>query len=281
MYVSMNWGRVEHNNFGDDLNAFFLKNIIQERTYLPFFLCFPTKYRIKYIDNRGTVYAIGSVLRQVTDSTCIVWGAGLNDGRLPTCQPDIRAVRGPLTRKLLIENGIECPQVYGDPALLLPRYYHPNVVKKFKLGVVIHYYDAENTLLKRFEKWEGVKLIYLFGYKKWTDVIDEILSCERIASSSLHGLVVSEAYKIPKCWVEFQGPLNGIEKNRFKFFDFYASIGVENIMPVKMENFENIQDFLKIYSQLPPSKGLPLEKLLESCPFTLKSPIAYREAEIH
>lgn len=44
-------------------------------------------------------------------------------------KPDIRAVRGPETRKLLINVGFDCPGIYGVPAVIMPLIYNPDVKK--------------------------------------------------------------------------------------------------------------------------------------------------------
>ena len=73
---------------------------------------------------------IGSVLGLgVFDA--VIWGSGVNSfahvGRVTTQKGyrklDIRAVRGPVTAQVLRENGYTCPQIYGDPAILLPLIY--------------------------------------------------------------------------------------------------------------------------------------------------------------
>ncbi len=55
-------------------------------------------------------------------------------------------------------------------------------------------------------------------------MIDNILSCEIILSSSLHGLIVADAYNTPSSWIKFSNKVYG---NGFKFRDYYASIGYE------------------------------------------------------
>ena len=46
---------------------------------------------------------------------------------------DIRAVRGPLTRNVLMELGYKLPEVYGDPAILLPLFFTPPFQKNMIL----------------------------------------------------------------------------------------------------------------------------------------------------
>lgn len=60
-----------------------------------------------------------------------VWGAGIiSENSLLKEKPSkVYAVRGPLTRQRLIKEGIDCPEIYGDPALLIPYYYRPKVTK--------------------------------------------------------------------------------------------------------------------------------------------------------
>ena len=68
----------------------------------------------------------------------IIYGSGAI-----TSNPDIKgrpvkvlSVRGPLTRDVLIKNGIDCPAVYGDPALLLPLVYKPQIKNNERIGII-------------------------------------------------------------------------------------------------------------------------------------------------
>jgi pyruvyltransferase len=172
--------------------------------------------------------AIGSVL-EFADAKTIVWGTGIIDRKIITPPQKIHAVRGPLTRKVLIDQGIECPEIYGDPALLLPRYYQPKVEKKFKKGIIPHWSDVDKV---RIEKDE----VLIYPHTSMYQYIDLLCSCEKIEASSLHGLIVADAYGIPN--------------TRLKLSD-------------------NQPDFK--YQDYELSKPLvDLDKLLEVCPFMRK-----------
>ena len=52
----------------------------------------------------------------------------------------------------------------------------------------------------------------------WENVIDSIVSCKAVVSSSLHGLICSDAYSIPNLWLdEFK-----LQKGDFKFKDYFV-----------------------------------------------------------
>ena len=77
----------------------------------------------KRIDSKKHLYAVGSVLTAgIQDAT--VWGSGVLNSkityRLNNRKLDIRAVRGPFTKAVLEDYGYDVPEVYGDPAILMP-----------------------------------------------------------------------------------------------------------------------------------------------------------------
>ncbi len=271
--VSLSYGKIEHLNWGDDLNLFFLQKISKDYIMPYAFECHPRKGILKELRKEPIYSAIGSVISWIPKEKTIIWGSGSIDGTPPPFDVNVCAVRGPKTREILLENGISCPPIYGDPALLLPLYYRPSVkIKKYKLGIVPHYTEYYSPILEKFQEDADVIVINVFDYKKWTDFIEQICSCEVIASSSLHGLIVAEAYTIPNVWIEIGGPIIGKVQRRFKFYDFFASIKKEHISPYKIDNSTTKKQILSVACGY--KKGeYNLNTLLQSCPWQLIKPL--------
>ena len=277
-WVSMSWGRVEHNNLGDDLNMFLLRRISKDFLMPRYVYACPKKVFFKGLSSLPVVYAIGSVLHLIDRPDSIIWGAGLlKEAFLPSPKTlNIRAVRGPLTRKVLVANGYDCPAVYGDPALLLPLYYRPVVKKKYKIGIVPHYVDEDKKELDKFKSDDSVLIIHMTGYDKWENVVKQMLSCEFVVSSSLHGIIISEAYGVPNLWAEVREPIIGDVSRRFKFHDFFMSIGLDRSAPYIITEKTSVEDLLRQKDGYAKAPGLDLKPLIESCPFRLKD-ITYNE----
>ncbi len=60
------------------------------------------------------------------------------------------------------------------------------------------------------------------------DFIDQVNACDKIFSSSLHGLITADAYSVPSQWVEFSR--DRIGGDRTKYLDYYMSIGLDPII---------------------------------------------------
>lgn len=181
----------------------------------------------------GKLVSCGSVMSMVKSGDT-VWGTGCirnKELRLPNVK--FLAVRGKLTRGLI--KGSIVPEVYGDPALLLPLIYNPKIEKKYKVGIIPHYVDKD---LVKGEKIISVAL-------NWKEFVNEVLSCEQIISSSLHGIIIAEAYGIPATWAVYSDKLTG---GQFKFQDYFSGTGRKEQKPFTLlpaiENIKNIQDNL-------------------------------------
>lgn len=260
-YAWMNYdGRVDHSDWGDDINWFFLREVINQ-SVIPY-----NHATLAHKLNRPNYVIIGSTIDLLADSKSIIWGAGIIDSKTENL-PQFRkicAVRGPKTREKLLSMGFNCPEVYGDPALLIPYHYNPLVSKKFKLGIIPHFHDLEK-IKNDFISDSSITVIDIRNYEKWTDFIDQILECDGIASSSLHGLIMAYAYNIPNVWIEFG---KGENRDRFKYDDFFSSIGKEEnpILINDIKDINKIENALIAWTR----GNIDLEPLIKAAPFKIK-----------
>lgn len=148
------------------------------------------------------------------------WGTGMSPFRHPGAanqepwsRPSettliVHATRGPLTAQRLGAGVVP----YGDPVFLLPRFYDKPVVKRFEVGVIAHLSElgsrelnvGARDELKRFvipgDLAGSIRVINTLteiSARGLERKLREILSCKRIVSTSLHGMVIAEAFGIP------------------------------------------------------------------------------------
>jgi len=213
-------------NFGDSaINSYMVERITGKK---------PTLMSISQKMNQENYLLSGSVLGSANDHS-IIWGPGFLDKTdlLRANPKGIYAVRGKLTRQKLLAQGIECPEIYGDPTLLMPRFYLPLKLNKTdRVGLIPHYSEMGIGIAKEFPTWKYKIINICSGVES---VIKEVCECEKILSSSLHGLMVAHAYGVPYEWVKLSNMLKGGD---FKFLDFFSSL-----------------------------PELDLDKLWEACPF--------------
>lgn len=228
-------------------------------------------FNVKNPNKPYSVYTTGSVML-FTKPNSVVWGTGcIDEGMIGQTPSKVYSVRGPLTRQELLKKGIECPEVYGDPALLYPMIYNPKVEKKYKWGIIPHYIEFESArdreVLKNLEN-QGVRIIDICSGEQ--EFINELLEVENIISSSLHGLIMADAYGIPNARVNISNKLIG---GHFKFKDYYMSVGreidygLQLTKDTKLGDIENLHFNTKI--------DIDLGKLILSSPWESKKEFAY------
>jgi len=170
----------------------------------------------------GKVLAVGSILNAMRPGD-FVWGAGVQEDRRYQAEgATFLAVRGPLTRSAI--DVADVPTVYGDPGLLLPFVYDPDVEVTHDLGIVPHFVDAEESKSRRNRGH-----LHISTQQDWRAVVRQIKSCRRIIATSLHGIVTAEAYGIPVMW---HGSYTGkIRSTNLKFQDYFLGTGREPQRP--------------------------------------------------
>lgn len=255
VHYSMPFRHTGNYNWGDDVNKYLLE-LISGKKVIPTW-CFPPQDEY-YL-------CIGSILQWFGDPRAIVWGSGLREPlKVKPCKKFF-AVRGPLTRKELIKQGYDCPEVYGDPVLLFPRYYNPLIKKKYKIGIIPHFSEQELPFVKELIIKEGLHLIDIAHYGKYTNFIDEVLRCDYVLSSSLHGCIVADAYNVPNLWCQLSDYV--AESDGFKFKDYYQSVGKDFVKPFDVRQVDKFSEMPSIVDKLWTENKIDLDKLLASCPF--------------
>lgn len=195
-------------NFGDLLGPWLIEHITGKGvTWVP-------KHEPHYM-------TVGSILGRVSPSS-VVWGTGSfgsEHGGNITHGDRYLAVRGPLTRARLEMFKQPCPDVYGDPALLVPEHHPPVENQKYEIGVILRWSETKR---KNLFDVEGVKVIDL-ETGDIEETLDAITSCNQIISTSLHGLILADAYGIPNAWLIAD---TGFGKEH-KFWDCLLSVHKE------------------------------------------------------
>lgn len=173
------------------------------------------------------LYAIGSIIMMGYQNATI-WGSGIL--QMPSKvrrfflrlrKLDIRAVRGPLTRKVLLESGQKCPEVYGDPGMLLPLLYKPNIEKKNQFLIIPHfskqeYYEGKVMSINNNGPYQGV--VGSMVSDDYKALVDQICASDFVISGSLHGIIISEAYGVPAVFLRDRDAYKD-----FKYLDYYQS----------------------------------------------------------
>ncbi len=159
------------------------------------------------------LFAIGSII-DMAKSEMTIWGSGLRNFKStpPKYSLDVRAVRGPRTREKLLDNGVDCPEIYGDPALLLPLFYEKELPKSKEYIIVTHYSK------EKFIPTEHQANLVTTLTSDWEGFIDDIRGAEYVLCGSLHALIIAEAYNVPAILIKSE-----IDNDLFKYEDYYFS----------------------------------------------------------
>jgi hypothetical protein len=251
--VKMFWWEQPHpGNFGDVLSPY----LIEKLTNIP----------PKFVGRAEGLLAIGSIIKWASDNSH-VWGSGTSSKDIPLPKgAKYHAVRGPYTRNEVLKNGGECPEVYGDPAWLLPAVVEKSTCDG-STGLVLHYIHEDGDIKVE----SGIKRIPIkrVGIQEIEDFLIEFTSCKRIISTSLHGVIIANAYGIPVIWATVSNSASAIHGDGIKFKDYFLSIGIdENLQPIDLTSYDSLDDktFADEMYWLPKRK-IDTKSLLLSAPF--------------
>jgi pyruvyltransferase len=249
-------------NFGDLLGKYLVEKISGKKVIW----AKPSKFSI--LDFFQPIYVtIGSILTHVNKKS-IVWGSGIVSKEYAIKKAVFLAVRGPQTRNFLVQQGYDIPRVFGDPAILLPNYYHPIIEKIYKYGIVPHYVDYD--FVKNLYAEEKDILIIDLMTNNIEETTDHFLKCEKIISSSLHGIIIPHAYGIPAVWQKFSDKVFGDD---IKYRDYFESVEIpvytSSVREFKM-SLNTLEKLFEKNYEMPKKEVLNKLQmgLMEVCPFS-------------
>lgn len=210
-------------NFGDTLSSLLISKF--------------TSLRPQWVrPDDAEIVVVGSILEKLpNDWNGVIAGCGkLHEStKLNLSKANILALRGPLTAK-----GIKGNFTLADPGLLADELVGAQD-KEFDLGIVPHWTDTtleHNPIFKKFKP----KIIRVDDDP--IKVITEIGKCKKIVSSSLHGIILADAFNIPRR-IEIAPRMLSHphqEGGIFKWMDYSESLGVKLEVGITIEINPNI-----------------------------------------
>lgn len=209
---------------------------------------------------------IGSTL-QFAGSRTTVWGAGfINEGRMPAGRPAlITAVRGPRSWMELRKAGLACPEVFGDPAVLLPALLgvNKNVGPSIRIGFIPHYSDIRDPKVCRLARVDGVEMLNIRGRPR--KFLEKVADCSCVVSTSLHGVIAAESLGVPAVWAVVSNRVRGAG---FKFTDYFEGTGRRAPDAVRLTGEESA-DELEEAAHGPSRPMIDYAGLIGACPFNV------------
>jgi len=240
--------RLGFSNFGDAISVGIVERILGR----------PIRATSTPSLGREKFLAIGSIINYAEEGDTL-WGTGVNGKYLKKSdyhfnRLDVRAVRGPLSRQFLLEMGVNCPEVYGDPTLLLPKLF-PEFQKPSEPSqdyIVIPHFSDEH-LFRDLPQMVSVK-------EEWQTVVERILNSKFVISSALSGVIVAEAFGIPARLLI--SPNENNTETIFKYSDYYYGTGRFNY-----QFATSVEEALRMGGE--PMPACDLDRLLQAFPYDL------------
>lgn len=261
----------------------------------------------RHFDSKSERFAcVGTIGQEFKGGTAHFWGTGIDAYKNPIDRqlkryhrpPDtafrIHALRGPVSAQTFRREGIEAPEIYGDPVWFLPSLIKPSPVQSCELGIVVHLTELseqkatasthESILRYKIPSELATNLCIINTlieptFEAIEQKVKEITACKRIISTSLHGLVIAEAYKIPCLYLLNCGGgttmlhlENETEVMDQRIRDFYSGVGLKTLIAYaqkrnKATNWQHVIQAIDAYWE--PLEWHP-EPFLEAFPLPLK-----------
>ncbi|MEQ6248031.1 polysaccharide pyruvyl transferase family protein [Sulfitobacter sp. HNIBRBA3233] len=255
--LAMHWWRSQP-NFGDAINPFVVAHV--------------SGREVRHAAPRASdLFAIGSMLQLVKRKfqeprpqlgPIHIWGTGLLhpvSGSKWMDNMEIAAVRGPVTAGLLNKPVTN----FGDPGLLIDAVWPFEAERTDRIGIVPHHSGVHAPEVEALLASDPAYMLIDPADDPKT-VCHQIASCAQVFASSLHGLIVADAYGVPNTWVRTNNQMT------LKYLDYAMSVGRTDMRaPI---SWEDVPD-APFPGAISYNDGIARcrETLLDCFPATLKS----------
>lgn len=197
-------------NVGDIYGKFLVKNLINDKV-------------IQTYHGKDVFQIVGSLIRDSMDNS-IILGTGIltKKDQIKSFQ-DCHLVRGKISLNKIKESHPDfdyCNVVLGDPGLTLSYFIDRKIPKKYDYGIVLHYLD--DSIINEYFTNECLGKVRIINVNN-PDVIDfsnQMLSCKKILSSSLHGIIFSHSLGIEAYWIRLDK--SKLPVDDVKYYDYLS-----------------------------------------------------------
>ena len=184
--------------------------------------------------HKADMMAIGSILPRERKAKRFgwprrlhVWGTGTDaEDRRFSARHYYHALRGQKSAAQV--EGLASVPALGDPGLLAAHWWDGRaaVAKRYRVGLIPHYVDQQDVRLRAAANLPGVCLIDVFWPVE--EVLRAVQACNFVFSSSMHGLIVADAFAVPNRRLRLSEGLI----SDFKFVDYYSAFALDEPPPL-------------------------------------------------
>lgn len=229
------------NNFGDLIGPELVKRILL------------THGLVDAGSSSRRLLTVGSIMRLAQEGDT-VWGTGINGksttGPWSFSSLDVRALRGPRTQQVLREMGIHAPAIFGDPGILVPRFWPE--ARVLETNFLQTYIPNLHDVRPRDSEQPN----FVHPCSPLDHIIHRIAASSFVYGSSLHAVILAHAFQVPV------RPIISSTEPLFKYLDYFE--GVKTKAP---EFATTAEEALRMGGVLLPRPDV--DGLLDAFPFDL------------
>ena len=192
------------------------------------------------------------IMNTIHNKPYILWSAGF----LTTPNESMKAVRerfcvssvrGMLSKRAietLSTNGIDDCTV-GDAGILASLLVKTKEYKRYNVGIIPHRSEKELPIVKQLQDYYDNSVVIDIEQNDPMEGLRLISSCNFVLSSSLHGLIFADSFRIPNRHIILSNKLSG---DGFKFRDYYSVYGIDDdAIDIRNSGFPQLDEFFSNY----------------------------------